>query len=97
MKLCYVIQLSEIKIAIADIHEYLGGYRISRINVPQGYRGRGHGSELLRRITRDADEERAPLYLEPSESGGLTHSQLVDWYKRNSFVEFEQGLKRLPQ
>lgn len=77
---------SNIRIAVADLHPHMGGWRISRIEVPTLYRGKGHGTALLKRICDNADREGVVLYLEPTaSSGGLTQTNLVRWYRRHSF------------
>ena len=66
---------------------------ITRINVPDRYRGNGIGSKLLQQILKDADQEGITLYLEILASGGLTYIQLDAWYRRHGFIwDEEQSL-----
>jgi predicted GNAT family N-acyltransferase len=102
MKTCYTIQLAAFKIAIADLsppEELTPGWTINRINVPEfgDWRGKGHGSRLLKMICDDADKENQPLYLEPMPSGPLDYDALVAWYKRYGFVEWKYGYLRRPK
>lgn len=60
-------------------------WEINRINVPAQSRGFGHASELLRRVTRDADDEGVVLVLYVYPSGGLDFDQLAKWYERHGF------------
>jgi ribosomal protein S18 acetylase RimI-like enzyme len=79
--------------AIADLvcpGELTAFWTITRINVPQKYRGqkqrgRGVGTKLLRRILADADAEGVELALEVSPSDGLDYVQLTAWYRRHGF------------
>lgn len=97
MKSCYWLKLSEFQIAIADLCDYYHrGWIITRINVPEMFRGSGHGRKLLELITKDADAEKVVLFLEPAASGGLTQEQLVAWYNRHGFKYSKGILRRLP-
>lgn len=72
MKPCYMVKLSGTRIAIADLVDYYGrGKIITRINVPAEFRGKGHGTALLKQIIEDADREKIALYLEIQSSDGL--------------------------
>lgn len=73
--------------AIADLTyiELVEGWMVTRVNVPRQYRGQGHGSRLLRRVTDDADEHGATLVLMPIPSGPLDRKALVAWYRRHGF------------
>ena len=65
----------------ADPNEYY----IHRINVPDGSRGLGHGSKILKQICDDADREGAVLILDVVASGPLGFDELVAWYSRYGF------------
>lgn len=92
-----------IRPAIADVSPMAGlakdQYFINRINVPEKLRGQGMGSELLKMILKDADQEKVTLILYPAPSGGLNFLQLSEWYERYNFVWNEVGSQmiRLPQ
>jgi hypothetical protein len=86
MKDCYSQQLYPDKIAVLDLcPRPLGGMVITRINVPEGYRGRGIASKLLRECLDDADAEGVILWLAISPSDGLSYQALRNWYKRHGF------------
>lgn len=62
---------------------------VTRIEVDPALRGRGYGTELLRRITRDADAEKVTLVLEVEPDGspnGLGFYELRVWYAKLGFV-----------
>jgi len=92
MKFCHVIKLSTARIAIADLSD-LGseGIYITRINVPENYRGKGYGTALLKMVLEEADKEHIELKLEVLASGGLSKTQLQKWYKRYGFVRTKVG------
>jgi ribosomal protein S18 acetylase RimI-like enzyme len=98
MKTCYVDTDHR---AIADLvspGELTRHWTITRINVPEQFRGNGYGSALLDQIIADADAEREVLQLEISPSGGLSFRQLEDWYKRRGFFVTDHGyMKRVPR
>lgn len=101
MKTCYVMRLGPIHGAIADLikpGEITPSWTISRINVPEEYRGHGYGSELLRMILDDADLEQVALELEVEPSGPLNYHDLQAWYERYGFVRQSNGyMKRRPR
>lgn len=91
MKTCYVIKQYR---AIADLvapGELTEKWTITRINVPVEHRGKGIGSQLLKRILLDADAQGVELVLEVFPSGDLNRSQLEAWYGRYGFVEYQNG------
>jgi predicted GNAT family N-acyltransferase len=91
MRTCYIIP--EVR-AIADlIHpgELTPGWTIGRINVPTKHRGKGYGTKLLSLVLADADSESVELWLEVSASDGLSHAELVSWYRRHGFSEGAYG------
>lgn len=98
MKNRHVIRLSETKCAIADLCEYTNpetnkveGWLITRINVPEDFRGLGHGRKLLKKITDEADEKGVNLFLEINPYGEMTYDELRDWYLRYGFKEIITG------
>lgn len=99
---CYISQLSLSSIAIADLCDYGGlvggaeGLILTRINVPREYRGKGEGTDLLKRILADADRDKVTLYLEISPSDGLNWEQLEAWYLRHGFKKWHGIYRRLP-
>lgn len=85
-----MVKLSGTRIAIADLVDYYGrGKIITRINVPAEFRGKGHGTALLKQIIEDADREKIALYLEIQSSDGLSYDELEAWYKRHGFKNWE--------
>lgn len=100
MNTCYALSLARHVMAVADLvapHELTPGWTITRINVPEGYRGHGYGSQLLRIVLQDADEKGLPLYLEPQGSGPLGYDELVAWYERYGFTKWRYGYLRRPK
>lgn len=105
MKASYYIRLDTFHVAIADLTEStpyrtLSGHEIrpakrftiiNRINVPEAFRGQGHGSTLLKQILADADREKVTLLLEPVATGrnGLAQRDLIKWYKRYGFKTYD--------
>jgi len=98
---CYTTRLSPTAAAIADLvrpGELTPNWTITRINVPQAFRGQGYASALLREILNDADNGHETLQLEVFPSGGLNYEQLEAWYKRYGFKEASTGyMVRKPQ
>lgn len=73
--------------AICDLFEVSPKrWCISRICVPVGLRGVGHGSYLLRQVLRDADVLGITLELNINPYGTMTFGQLRSWYERYGFV-----------
>jgi predicted GNAT family N-acyltransferase len=99
MKTCFTIKLSPFNMAILDIIEMpFLGHVITRINVPAGFRGKGHGRELLRQCIEAADAEHLPLYLNINPYGELTYKELKEWYSRYGFELWEEHYyRRLPR
>lgn len=94
MQITYAIR--EVR-AIADLVSHEGMWVITRINVPAEYRGKGYGTQLLRRICADADREGATLTLTIHASGALEHAALEAWYTRHGFKVMPEGwLERKP-
>lgn len=91
MKNCYIVEMPDKCIAIADLTRFgdmlPGTTTITRINVPEKYRGQGFGSQLLKQITDDADKDQVILSLEILPSGPLDYDQLRDWYVRYGFYQ----------
>jgi predicted GNAT family N-acyltransferase len=103
MKSSYTRLVGTIRLAVLDLMPDVlspgeNNYIISRINVPQAYRGQRIGSQLLKECLADADKEGAVLSLEINPYGELTYEDLESWYLRYGFKEVEQGwYKRLPK
>lgn len=89
MQTWYTIKLSTTpsRVAIADVCHLADTdkYMITRINVPLGYRGKGIGRDLLKKVTDAADKEQRTLVLIVASSGYLSDTQLYDWYRRHGF------------
>lgn len=93
MKDCFVINLSPVRIAIADlVRTGPETFVVTRINVPQQFRGKGHGSKLLKMVLDAADEAQVTLELDVYASGPLSDEDLVFWYERHGFVENKSAL-----
>lgn len=98
----YSLRIGPVGLAVLDIvqhHDYARPtYVITRVNVPERYRGQGHGSALLRQVCDDADRERVVLILEVSSYGDMDNEQLRRWYYRYWFrqVAGRYMLCRLP-
>ena len=94
MKPTYLFQVESMyKPVIGNVSEptICPHWMITRLNVPQEVRGLGYGTELLRRITEDADKDNLALCLLPQASGGLDHDRLIAWYERYGFMWVESG------
>lgn len=98
MNSCYHLVLSPVKIAILDNCDYYSlGRIITRVNVPKEFRGNSHGTTLLKQVLEDADKEGINLFLEISESDGLSYEQLKDWYERHGFKPWRGIWRRRPK
>ncbi|SCD90774.1 hypothetical protein GA0115243_104745 [Streptomyces sp. ScaeMP-e83] len=72
---------------------------VSEIAVQPDDQGKGWGSEILKMICRDADQENVTLVLSVDPGPvGLPYSQLVDWYTRYGFQgnDEDRVMIRLP-
>jgi len=95
LKNCYIIKLSPVNIAIADLTDYFEkGMIITRINVPKEFRGKGFGRDLLNQILTDADKDGVTLYLEILASGEMSYMDLEAWYMRHGFKSWNGILRR---
>lgn len=93
MKTCFIIKISRWQSAIADLERHPDNvYEINRINVPEMYRGRRYGSELLGQVVAEADAQRVTLRLYPFPSGNLGRRALCDWYARSGFKRAASGI-----
>jgi GNAT superfamily N-acetyltransferase len=72
-------------------------WEVNRINVPAKYRGQGLGSKLLAKICEDADRESVTLELTVYASGPLSTGDLIAWYKRYGFREYQGFMRREPR
>lgn len=92
MKTCFVLELSPIRIAIADLTKVrFRVYEINRVNVPEGFRGRGHGRELLCKVLAEADRCTVTLRCYSLSSGPLDEAALNAWYIRHGFGVHKSG------
>lgn len=97
MKSCYTIPIGD-TCAIADVCDYYGeGVIISRISVPEKFRMQGYGQALLNQIFSEADNEHTNLYLEIASSDGPSYDELMSWYARNGFREWNGIFRRRPK
>lgn len=94
MRTCFVIKLSPVKIAIADLTFVDSKQYVTQINIPANFRGTGVGSKLLTEVVEEADRFSVDLYLGISPSDGLDFAALEAWYGRFGFVPYaeEAGL-----
>lgn len=70
-------------------------WEINEIFVDPRFRGRGHGTELLEQICRDADLQGVTLTLEVcclDQSHGMRDPELLEWYKRHGFRRYGANL-----
>lgn len=97
MKSCFIIKTDSLcKIAIADLCPYYNlGTIITRINVPEEFRGKGLGRELLKQILDSADAEKQTLFLEIHASGEMTYADLESWYMRHGFKKWKGLYRRI--
>jgi ribosomal protein S18 acetylase RimI-like enzyme len=87
MSASFYQKLSDSALAVADlVQQHPKLYEITRINVPFKFRGKGHGTLLLKQITDAADVMQIMLRLYPMESDGPTRAQLIAWYERHGFI-----------
>lgn len=90
MKSCFILPLSPVAVAIADISKIRGRiYELNRINVPAKYRGKRFGSELLKLVCAEADKQKVILRCYSMSSGPLSNEQLDEWYTRHGFIQGE--------
>jgi len=84
-------------LAILDSVDFDSHVCITRINVPEQHRGKGHASKLLKECIEASDNTQTILELRVSASGGLTNKQLEQWYKRYGFEKKTEGImERVP-
>ncbi len=75
MKELYFIKLGIAACAQADLLLYCPKcWVISQIVVPTRYRNAGHGTDLLKKITDDADDEGCKLMLDVNSYGEMSHA-----------------------
>lgn len=75
---------------------YGEGKLLTRINVPDKYRGDKVGSRLLKTILAQADIEKITMFLEIMPSGPLGYEELEAWYFRNGFKKWNGIYRRKP-
>lgn len=98
MKSLYSFKLSH-QLAVADVIPHKGYYILTRLNVPFEHRRKGYGSDLLNKVTHDADMEEVILVLQPTPYDPIQFpkGKLIDFYKDHSFVVHNEGIMvRLP-
>jgi predicted GNAT family N-acyltransferase len=78
-----------------DVHksEKKGTITIHKMVVPKEERGKGVGSEYLRKLTSEADKSGKNIALTPSSDFGGNLSKLKKFYKSHGFEE-NKGKKR---
>lgn len=84
----YIRHEDPVAISVLDTVPYDGGQRaryITRIQVPESHRQRGHGASLMRECCQWADEVGCTLWLEIGSYGPLDNSQLYEWFGRFGF------------
>lgn len=98
MKSLYSFKLSH-QIAVADVIPHRGYYILTRLNVPHQHRRKGYGTDLLSKVTDDADKEEVILVLQPTpyDPKEFPRERLIEFYKNHSFVMHYGGMMvRLP-
>lgn len=77
------------------------GVYISEIHVLEGKGKMGFGSYILGLITKMADEQGITLFLTPkpldTQGKKIPKAKLVQFYKKNGFVNYQGGMVRKPQ
>ncbi len=103
MRTCFIVKVSRVAIAIADLfrpepNERPELYELCRVNVPPSVQGKGYGSQLLKLVLAEADACGVTIKLYPFASGPLDKAALIAWYERYGFVK-SKGIfwYRLPQ
>ena len=80
----------------------IGEYRISRMVIREGHRGKGQGSQLMTLLCKDADESDVSLVLEASPYNDRTPkgvARLMRFYARCGFEKIKGHpgcMRRLP-
>lgn len=74
--------------AIAQLCRHRDGLMLTNIHVPYQFRERGIGRRLLLQVLAAADECGKTIYLCASSSGAMSDEELVAWYSRYGFEEF---------
>lgn len=74
---------------------------MNSFDVPKN-RNKGYGRQLLKSVLDWADNNNKTIFLVPSAQfdsslGGLTQTQLKDWYSRNGFIDYADFMLRPPQ
>ena len=97
------VQNVKARFGLADLNLYLtasGDLKLISIQVADGGRSKGSGSEAMRAICQYADERQARIVLTPSEAdaefGTTSRERLVQFYERFGFV-VNQGTNRDPR
>lgn len=93
------LRLAPTALAVLDLvlFDHEPHWLITRINVPERFRGLGHGTALLVRATRVADATAKILWLAPASSGSIPNRTLRQWYKRHGFENHPDGVMfRMP-
>lgn len=74
---------------VSDMTDPTGNsWLLTRINVPEVHRGKGHGKALLLKLLELADAHKQTISLGVSSSNPkFTNGKLRAWYKRNGFVK----------
>ncbi len=94
----YYRKLDSFSLASIDLTQWsVNEWMINRIYVPEKYRCRGIGNELLEEVTADADAEEAVLLLEVSSYGEMNNEQLTEWYERHGFERYIDCMYRYPK
>lgn len=84
----------------AWLSAYGEAIQIGWIHTDETERGKGHASQLLRRICSLADEIGVTLSLKAQPKArkiGLVEEQLVEWYRRHGFEGDQHRMTRPPQ
>ncbi len=72
-----------------EFEKHKDGIRLSSLKSED--KGKGNASRVMKEVTKQADEDGIPVYLDAdAKKGGMPQEELVKFYQRNGFV-FEEG------
>lgn len=72
-----------------------GNWVVGGFQVHRNFQRQGHGGRLFQQVLDDADREGVTLLLtaygSDNKRDGLTHEQLIDFYKRRGFILYDEN------
>lgn len=82
----FSIRLSPTKLAVADLTRVANDqWYFSRLNVPEVFRGKGYGRELLKSVIKWCDDKKTAILLEINAHAGAGFN-LAPMYEKYGFV-----------